>query len=83
MLCKVFTIPNFKPKKDNFFVMLHFTCTCTKFFTKSIQMIKKKKLHTSIISESIQFFLKVVLKGDNQNAFKGFTSYQKRKMSLP
>ena len=28
------------------------------------------------------FFLKVVLKGDNQNAFKGFILYQKRKMSL-
>ena len=63
MLCKGFTIPNFNPKKDNFFVMLHFTCTCIKFFTKSIQIIKKKKkkkktLHTSIISESIQFLLK-------------------------
>ena len=65
MLCNGFTKPNFNPKKDNFFVMLHFTCTCIKFFTKSIQIIKKKTLHTSIISESIQFFLKVVLKGDN------------------
>ena len=55
MLCKGFTIPNFNPKKDNFCVMLHFTCI--KFFTKSIQIIKKK-LHTSIISESIQFLLK-------------------------
>ena len=43
MLCKGFTAPNFNPKKDNFFVMLHFTCTCIKFFTKSIQIIKKKK----------------------------------------
>ena len=65
MLCKGFTTPNFNPKKDNFFVMLHFTCTCIKFFTKSIQIIKKKKkkkkkkkLHTYIISESIQFLLK-------------------------
>ena len=62
MLCKDFTIPNFNPKKDNFFLMLHFTCTCLKFFTKNIQIIKKnkkkKKLHTSIISESIQFLLK-------------------------
>ena len=59
MLCKGFTIPNFNPKKDNFFVMLHFTCTCINFFTKSIQIIKKKKqLHTPIISESIQFLLK-------------------------
>ena len=39
MLCKGLPIPNFnqKKKKDNFFVMLHFTCTCIKFFTKSIQ----------------------------------------------
>ena len=42
MLCKGFTIPNFNPKKDNFFVMLHFTCTCTKFFTKSIQIIQQE-----------------------------------------
>ena len=35
MLCKGVPIPNFNPKKDNFFVMLHITCT--KFFTKSIQ----------------------------------------------
>ena len=41
MLCNGFTIPNFNPKKDNFFVMLHFTCTCIKFFTKSIQIIQK------------------------------------------
>ena len=75
MLCKGFTIPNFNPKKDNFFVMLHFTCTCTKFFTKSIQIIQNT-LHTSIISGSISFFfLEVVLKGDNSNAFKGFTLY--------
>ena len=69
MLCKGLTIPNFNPKKDNFFVMLHFTCTCIKYFTKSIQ----KTLHTSI----------VVLKGDNSNAFKNFILYHKRKMSLP
>ena len=37
MLCKGLTIPNFNSKKDNFFVMLHFTCTCIKFFTKGIQ----------------------------------------------
>ena len=42
----------------------------------------KKTLHTSIISESIQF-VKVVLKGDNSNAFKDFILYNKRKMSLP
>ena len=44
--------------------MLDFTCTCTKFFKKVFKLFKKT-LHTSIISESIQFFLKVVLKGDN------------------
>ena len=43
MLYMGFTISNFNPKKDDWFVMLHFTCTCTKFFTKSIQIIKKKK----------------------------------------
>ena len=26
-------LPNFNPKKENFFVMLHLTCTCIKFFT--------------------------------------------------
>ena len=57
MPCNGFTIPNFNPKKVNFFLMFHFTCTCIKFFTKSIQIIKKT-LHTSIISESIQFLLK-------------------------
>ena len=41
MLCKGFTIPNFNLKKDNFFVMLHFTCTCVKLFTKNIQIIQK------------------------------------------
>ena len=43
MLCNGFTIPNFKPKKDNFFLMLHFTCTCIKLFTKSIQIIQKQE----------------------------------------
>ena len=42
MLCNGLTISNFNPKKDNFFVMLHFTCKCIKFFTKSIQIIQKK-----------------------------------------
>ena len=44
MLCNGFTKPNFNPKKDNFFVMLHFTSTCIKFFIKSIQIIKKKNI---------------------------------------
>ena len=64
MLCKGFTIPNFNPKKDNFFVMLHFTCTCIKFFTKSIQIIQKNiaYFHTQ---RKYSVFVKVVLKGDN------------------
>ena len=42
------------------------THTCIKFFTKTIQIIKKKKkktLHTSIISESIKFLVKKYIKG--------------------
>ena len=53
MLCKDFTIPNFNPKKDNFFKMLHFTCTFINFFTKSIQII-----------HAYSVFVKEVLKGD-------------------
>ena len=45
MLCNGFTIPNFNPKKVNFFLMLHFTCTCIKFFTKRIQIIQNKEDH--------------------------------------
>ena len=62
MLCKGFTIPNFNPIKDNFFVMLHFTCTCTciKFFTKSIQIIAY--FHNQ---SKHSVFVKVLLKGDN------------------
>ena len=44
---------------------------------------KKKTLHTSIIRESIKFFGKKVLKGGNKNAFKDFTLYHKREMSVP
>ena len=55
MLCNGFTIPNFNPKKDNFFVMLHFTCTCIKFLQKVFKLFKKT-LHT---------FVKAVSKGDN------------------
>ena len=65
MLCKGFTLPNFNPKKDNFFVMLHFTCTCTKFFTKSIQTIQKKHCILPLSVKVFIFFLKVVLKRDN------------------
>ena len=64
MLCKGFTIPNFNPKKVNFFVMLHFTCTCTKFLTKSIQIIKKNIAYFHNQCKYSVFF-KVVLKGDN------------------
>ena len=50
MLCKGFTIPNFNPQKDNIFVMYMYKILYKKVF--------KKTLHTSIISESIQFLLK-------------------------
>ena len=64
MLYNGFTIPNFNPKKDNFFVMLHFTCTCIKFFTKSIQIIQKNIAYFHI-QRKYSVFVKVVLKGDN------------------
>ena len=79
MLCNGFTIPNFNPQKDNFFVMLHFTCTCIKFFTKSI----KKNIAYFHNQWKYSVFVQVVLKGDNSNAFKYFILYHKRKMSLP
>ena len=62
MLCKGFTIPNFNPKKDNFFVMLQFTCI--KFFTTIIQIIRKNiaYFHNQL---KYSVFVKVVLKGDN------------------
>ena len=65
MLCNGFTLPNFNPKKDNFFVMLHFTCTRIKFFTKSIQIIKKKSIAYFHNQRKCSVFVKVVLKGDN------------------
>ena len=77
MLCKGLTIPNFNPKKDNFFVMLNFTYTCIKFFTKSI------KKNIAYFHNQYSVFVKVVLKRDNSNAFKDFILYHKRKMSLP
>ena len=64
MLCKGFTIQDFNPKKDNFFVMLHFRCTCIKFFTKSIQIIKKNIAYFHN-QKKYSVFVKVVLKGDN------------------
>ena len=79
MLCKGFSIPNFNLKKDNFFVMLHFTCTCIKFFTINIQ--KNIPYFHNQLKYSV--FVKVVLKGDNSNAFKDLILYHKRKMSLP
>ena len=53
-----------------------------KILYKKYSNYSKKTLHTSIISERISFF-KVVLKVDNENAFKGFNLDHKRKMSLP
>ena len=53
------------PKKDNFFLMLHFTCTCIKFFTKSIQIIQKKNIAYFHNQQKYSVFVKVVLKGDN------------------
>ena len=61
MLCKGLPIPNFNLKKDNFFLMLHFTCTCIKFFTKSIQ--KNIAYFHNQLKYSV--FVKVVLKGDD------------------
>ena len=61
MLCKGLPIPNFNPKKYNFFVMLHFTCTCIKFFTKSIP----KNIAYFHNQCKYSVFVKVVLKGDN------------------
>ena len=82
MLCNGFTIPNFNPKKDNFFVMFHFTCTRMKFFTKSIQIIQKNVVYFHNQCK-YSVFVKVVSKGDNYNAFKDSTLYHKRKTSLP
>ena len=61
MLCKGLTIPNFNPKRDNFFVMLHFTYTCIKFFPKSIQ----KDIEYFHNQSKYSVFVKVVLKEDN------------------
>ena len=48
-----------KKKQTNKQFLCNVTHTCIKFFTKTIQIIKKKKtLHTSIISESIKFLVK-------------------------
>ena len=54
-----------------------------KILYKNYSNYLKKTLHTSIISESIKVFGKDVLQGGNENAFKDFTLYHKRKMSLP
>ena len=61
MLCNGLTIPNFNPKIDNFFVMLHFTCTCIKLFTKSIQ----KNIAYFHHQGKYSVFVQVVLKGEN------------------
>ena len=59
--------------------MLRFTRTCIIFFTKSI----KKNIAYFHNQWKYSVFVKVVLKGDNSNAFKDFILYYKRKMSLP
>ena len=64
MLCNGFTIPNFNLKKDNFFVMLHFTRICIKFFTKSVHIIQKNIAYFHN-QRKYSVFVKVVLKGDN------------------
>ena len=61
MLCNGFTIPNFNPKKDNFFVMLHFTDGSI-FFQKrnsvnsfiSVCHLKDQKLPVSAIKTQIE-----------------------------
>ena len=52
-----YIIQNFNQKRQ---FLCNVTHTRIKFFTKTIQIIKKKKknLHTSIISESIKFLVK-------------------------
>ena len=52
------------PKKDNFFLMVHFTCTCIKFFIKSIQIIQRNIAYFHN-QWKYSVFVKVVLKGDN------------------
>ena len=52
-----YILQNFNQKTQ---FLCNVTHTCIKFFTKTIQIIKKKKkktLHTSIISESIKFLV--------------------------
>ena len=64
-----YILQNFNQKRQ---FLCNVTHTCIKFFAKTIQIIKKK-LYSSIISESIKFLVKKVLKGGNKNAFKDFT----------
>ena len=76
-----YIIQNFNQKRQS----CNVTHTCINFFTKNIQIIKKKKhCILQIISESIKLLeKKKVLKGGNKNAFKDFALYHMRKMSLP
>ena len=75
-----YIIQNFNKKRQS---LCNVTHTCIKFFTKTIQIIQKNIAYF-IISESIKFLVKKkVLKGGNKNAFKDFTLYRKRKISLP
>ena len=54
-----------------------------KILYKKLFNLLKKSLHTSLISEGIKFLVIKVLQGGNKNAFKDFTLYHKRKLSLP
>ena len=61
MLCKGLTIPNFNPKKRQFL------CNVT-FYMYMYEILYKK--YSKIWKYSV--FVKVVLKGDNSNAFKDY-----------
>ena len=71
MLCKGFTIPNFNPKKDNFFVMLHFTCTCVKFFTKSVQN-KRAKMALDRSPDFLRLLLPIFFCRFQRRIYKNF-----------
>ena len=78
-----YILQNFNLKRQ---FLCNVTHTCIKFFTKTIQIIKKKPkkkktLHTSIISESIKFLVKKYER-EVIRVLSKILLY-KRKMSLP
>ena len=75
-----YIIQNFNQKRQ---FLCNVTHTCIKFFTKTIQIIQKKTLHTSIISESIKVLVKKYYREVIEMLSKDFIVYHKRKMSLP